>query len=133
ARVYAGRLAARWRAVWFGARVARDEPGFGNFAQTEPSHDRRRVAFEQRADRRAGRALVAVIGRRGAVHPHALQPAARQPGLQSRESFALLLAAATSRIQRRTVSAVLSTTLGAAGQPAGRARGDVRTCPAHRK
>ena len=41
--------------------MARDESGFGDVAQTEPPHDGRGFALEQRADRRAGRALVVVI------------------------------------------------------------------------
>ncbi len=108
-------LATDRRAVRIGTRVARDEPGFGDLAQTEPPHDGRSIAFEQRADRRAGRALVAVISRRGFVHPHALQSATRQPRLQSREPPALHLAAGAGRLQRRTAVAVLSATLCAAG------------------
>ena len=66
--------------------------------------------LEQRADRRAGRALVVVIGRRGFVHPHTLQPATSQPGLQPGEPLALQIAAATGRVQRRTAVAILSAT-----------------------
>jgi predicted permease len=45
----------------------------------------------------AGGALVAVISRRRFVHPHALQPATREPGLQSRESPGLHLATGSER------------------------------------
>src|SRR5262249_27098574 len=105
--VHVRRLAADRRAVRTGARVARDKTGFGDIAQTGPSHHGRGFALDQRADRRAGGALVVAFGRRWAVHSHALQPATSQPGLQSGEPLALHLAAETGWLQRRTAVAIL--------------------------
>ncbi len=64
---------------------------------------------------RLSKGLIVAQVARGVVHPHALQPATHQPGLQSREPLAVPVTAATGRVQRRTAGAVLSATLCATG------------------
>ena len=75
--------------------------GFDDDTQTKPPHDGPQCRGLSKGLIVVQVALsVVVIGRRGFVHPHALQPATSQPWLQSGKPLALQAAAATERVTK---------------------------------